>query len=711
VAFEDLTGSSGFTSDSDGANANLDITMSEDSARNLWDVQAAIQQIATDFQTAVRAASDFQSYLISIRETGQTIQMPDLGIGGGEGGNMSYSGRVDTSTQPTSSGENNMIGRIAEMEENSTGDGGGAMAARAEAGGGGGGGKRISGGEVMNSLTQAAWLANSRGDRQAQAEQSMENNQQFQSAFDFAVNNPNHPMVTKAAPIGRAAAGTPYAFAAQQMVAAGLPAAQQFLRGGGLGGAARIVGGLGTVGAIGYAGYQLYQAGAEFYAQGRAMSIATNNSEHGLGWGMGQRLDTAISSLSPFYSSDDINEMKSTIINQGWASGGNMGQGTYGEALDFMKTNMRDYGMSPALSGQLLQSNALGAGASIESLNLQLATLKDSLDGTGVSMAAATSTFVSFTSFLTASGVAPDQAAVIAGGGLNAFAGNTYLGNSGKGAMSFMEIMASPSAQAIVGARTGHLPGTASYAADPKGSVAELEGQIYQMAKRIDSMKSLAPEDRVEMFRRTVNATFKLQWDYKTAEQFMYQAIAGGQHFYSEGMGKIEEEGTFKEADRSGPRAAMQGIDALPGKALTAIGLSSREENAGYINSYRHYSPQVESILNDAEKAGKLGEVTLYGPDGKPIQMDGKNVSGAEIARWFADKNNAAKFKDTKSGIYIQDQTGNQYNSQNIGLGGKNGVSGNTGELKGTVYITLSADAKKYFDTNTDKIEMSNGQN
>jgi len=132
---------SGFTSEPDGASATLNFNISDDSARNLWDVQAAVQQIATDFQTAVRAAADFQSYLISIRETSNTIKVPEIagiGTGGASGGNIPYDGgRVDApNAGQFVQSEAQQMQRIGEMEENSSGMGGGAMSARASAAGG-----------------------------------------------------------------------------------------------------------------------------------------------------------------------------------------------------------------------------------------------------------------------------------------------------------------------------------------------------------------------------------------------------------------------------------------------------------------------------------------------------------------------------------------------------------------------------------------------
>src|SRR5690242_18927665 len=131
--------------------------MSEDSARNLWDVQAAVQQIAADFQTAVRAASDFNSYLISIRETSQTVKTPSLVMEGGEGGNMSYAGgRVDSGSVPLIQSELGMCNRIGEMEENSTGAGGGMMAAAP-----GAGIQPINAVEIVNQLGYEAWMTSS----------------------------------------------------------------------------------------------------------------------------------------------------------------------------------------------------------------------------------------------------------------------------------------------------------------------------------------------------------------------------------------------------------------------------------------------------------------------------------------------------------------------------------------------------------------------
>jgi hypothetical protein len=104
--------------------------------------------------------------------------------------------------------------------------------------------------------------------------------------------------------------------------------------------------------------------------------------------------------------------------------------------------------------------------------------------------------------------------------------------------------------------------------------------------------------------------------------------------------------------------------------------------------------------------------MVLYGPDGKPVTVDGNRVAGANISKWFNDQENYNKFNDPKNGFYIQDQTGNKYNSSNIGYGGSSaGTTAAGASEANTVYITLSSQAKAWFDTDKDRLNLSDGKN
>jgi hypothetical protein len=105
--------------------------------------------------------------------------------------------------------------------------------------------------------------------------------------------------------------------------------------------------------------------------------------------------------------------------------------------------------------------------------------------------------------------------------------------------------------------------------------------------------------------------------------------------------------------------------------------------------------------------------MVLYGPDGKPVMSDGNRVAGANIAKWFDSEKNYNTFNDPKSGYYIKDQTSKEsFNSRNIGSGGSGaGATASGGTAANTVYITLSEQAKAWFNTNTDKLPMSDGKN
>ncbi len=123
-----------------------------------------------------------------------------------------------------------------------------------------------------------------------------------------------------------------------------------------------------------------------------------------------------------------------------------------------MYRGAKDYNMDPAMAAQLLQTNSLGAGESIQALSGQLLTLKQTLDGTGVSMDAATSGFTSFTGALIAAGSGGATAATVAGGALSAYARNTYLGPSGRGMEIVQGTLQTQQTQNILAGLTGTVP-------------------------------------------------------------------------------------------------------------------------------------------------------------------------------------------------------------------------------------------------------------
>lgn len=704
MPFEDLTGNSGFTSDSDGASANLDITMSDESARNLWDVQAAIQQIATDFQTAVRAASDFNSYLISIREIGQTIKMPSLGMEGGEGGNMAYSGgRVDTGSVPIVQSELSQASRIGEMEENQSGAGGGAMASRNP------NARPVDVGGFISQMATAGWLASSTGQ---QHNGHQVTNDAYQQAYQYAQNNPLDPQVLAATYNGQS--GTPHAFAATQIVSQGLPAAQQFLRGGGLGGVAGMFGRIGTFGAVGYAGYQLVNAGLETYAQSRSLGIATLNSEHGTGWGFKQRFGQAVMAISPFVSQEEAAAIYSTAVDQGWASRrGGFEQGTFGQAVNFMYGAAKDYNMSPEMSAQLLQTNALGAGESVQALSQQLLTLKQSLDGTGVSMDAAASAFTSFTGFLIAAGANGPGAAQVAGGALNAYAGNTYLGRNGRGAEIVQQTLASQQTQNILAGLTGTLPGAALAGGHLQSSTAELDRLTKRLADQVMSMSNLDDDEKAAMFMQLYNSTFGTNISEADARNIMLEYVSNP-NLLSEGQREyISKQGIEYRSGDDGRNAWDRYIgrikDKTSGSWYNKITSSSSlitsipslwKETGGTMSSNRNYSPEVDNLLSNSANPDQVAVIDENGN----VVAQGKDA----VSTWFADEGNYKKFSASGSKYTIKDG-GATWNAKNIGGAGPTGEIGvNT---PNTVYITLSPEAKRYFSTNTDKLQISTGKN
>lgn len=707
MAWEDLSGSSGFTSESDGASANLDITMSDDSARNLWDVQAAIQQIATDFQTAVRSAADFQSYLISIRETGQTVKMPSLGMEAGEsGGNMPYAGgRVDPPNLGSAiQSEMGMASRIGEMEENSSGAGGGAMGARSA------GQQPADVGGFVSQMTNAGWMASMTGQRQMPQATS----DAFQQAYAYAQNPANQydPQVMGATFNGQT--GTPHAYAASQILSQGLPAAQQFLRGGGAGGIASMLGRLGTYGAIGYAGYQLVSAGMETYAQSRSLGLSSNNSNQGAGWGFGQRLGQAGMALSPYLSQEEASQIYNTAIAQGWASrdsahGGDFAQGNFGSAVNFMYTAAKDYNMDPAMSAQLLQTNALGAGQSVNALAEQILTLKQTLDGTGVSMDVMNSSFASFTSMLISSGASPGVAAQIAGGALSAYAGNTYLGPSGRGAQIVQDTLGQQQTQNVLGGLTGTIPGAALSGTHGVASSAELQKLTARFSQQVMSMSGIDMDAKAAMFAQLYNGTFGTSISQQDSLNMIAENTANknlltqGQRDYLE-KGKIGAQET-----QSGFEAWRKGLDTISmGHDVNRDSLENVENREGKINAYKNSSPEVNKLLESAAGGGTLTKVVLYGPDGKQVMVDGNRVAGANIAKWFDDTGNYDKFK--AGGYYIQDAAGSKYDANNIGTGGSDQVLTNDQNNSRMVTIQLSPEAKKFFETDKNKVDLSDGK-
>lgn len=700
MAFEDFTGASGFTSDSEGANANLDITMSEESARNLWDVQAAIQQIATDLQTAVRAASDFQSYLLAMRETAQTLRMPSLGMEGGEGGNMSYSGgRVDTQSVPLIQSELGMAQRVGEMEENASGAGGGAMAAS------GGGRRPFDPGEAVGQMTNIAWMASMAGQRGVPQETVSAYEQEYQ----FATRNRMDPQVLAASFGGQV--GTPRAYAASRLITQGLPAAQQFLAGGGAGGIASMLGRAGAVGAVAYGGYQLVNAGLESYAQSRALAISTGNSDHGVAWGLGSRLSQAGMALSPFVSQQEAAQIYSSAVDQGWASrgGGGFDQGDFSSAVNFMYNAAKDYNMSPEMAAQLLQTNSLQAGESVSALSEQLFTLKKTLDGTGISMAQATSTFTSFTNFLISAGATPGDAAVAAGGMLKSFAGNTVLGPTGAGVAAAQQGLSGPGVQNILGALTGHLGPAALAGANLEGSLRAYEGIIHSLAVEYSNQTGMSEEDRVAQFMIAYQNFTGQPIDFLKAQAIMKEAVTDP-HFMTKGQEDFKRESTMGALQHQNTAQQIwhgmdRGLFDLAGGGYTSM-----QKDMGMINAHEYWNEEINNLLYSVGDQGN--KLVLFGPDGKPVQVDGHDLAGSEIAAWIGNPENYNKFKDASSGYYIKDlRDNNMFNSQNIGLGGANaGVTSSGQSAANTVYITLSDEAKKLINTDRSQLNLDDGK-
>lgn len=688
--------------------------MSDESARNLWDVQAAVQQIAADFQTAVRAASDFNSYLISIRETSQTVRMPSLGMEGGEGGNMSYAGgRVDSGSVPLIQSETSMAQRIGEMEENADGMGGGAIAAasvaRAFAGGQPG-----RGAEIVNQLTQAAWLAQAGGG--GRHDQSTAG--AFQSEYDWARNNPNHPSVLLGPAVGGAPAGSPHAYAAARMISQNLPAAQQFLRGGGFGGFAGGLSRLGVYGAVGYAGFQLASEGVQQYVQARSMSIAANNSENGLGWGFQQRIGASLMAASPFVSGDQANQIYGSAIAQGWGSRANGGfnQGTFGQAVNFMYGALKDYNLDPSQSSQLLATNSLGAGESIQALSEQLLTLKQTLDGTGVSTQAAAAGFQNFTSQLIAGGASGNMAAQVAGGALYAYSGNSYLGPSGRGAQIAASVLGGQQGQNVLAGLIGTIPGAVQGDTHIMASTAELDKLTKRFTDQVLGMHGLDPDERAAMFQQLYNGTFGTSISVQDASNLMATS-ASNPNALSQGQQKYREKSkisymsgdTAKSAwDRYTGGIQEQASGGFWNKFSYASSWFTEAPNlfnwssGDSENTVRNYSPEVRNILDNSSNPD---QVTVRDESGNVVAT-GKN----EISKWFNDPANFQKFSAAGSRYTLKDQNAS-YNATNIGNPVDTGDYSQGINDRNTIHIVLSSDAKKLIDTDKKNLTLDTGAN
>lgn len=727
MPFDDLTGASGFTSDSDGANANLDITMSEDSARNLWDVQAAVQQIAADFQTAVRAASDFNSYLISIRETGQTIKLPELGMGGGEGGNMTYSGgRVDSSSVPMiSQSEASMAQRVGEMEENSSGAGSGAMAAMSSARAGG---RPTDVGGIVSQATNLAWMGGMMGGQQHGAGGRSEVGSAYEQAYQFALQNEAHPDVVGASYGGQV--GTPRAFAAQQILNQGIPAATQFLRGGGAGGFASMLGKLGTVGAIGYSVYQLGNAAAETYAQSRAMAISANNPGQGVGWGFQQRAGQAFMSLSPYVTSEEASQIYSSAISQGWASRqGGLAEGNFGQAINFMYGAAKNYNMSPEMSAQLLQTNSMGVHQSIQTLNEQLGTLKETMEGTGVSLEAVNSGFTSFTGQLISAGATGATAAQVAGGAAYGFGSNEYLKN-GRGLEILQGTLGSQQTQNILSGLLGVLPGAALAGPHTQQSIAAMDQLTQQMVNDAQSQYPGDPTQAAAQFALMYNASFNpaTPMTEQDAENYiaMYSTNPGA---LTQGQAEYKEKAKIRSTFDGDPKLQARGWkdkfvgqyrdDLTTGSIGHRIGMGAADVlgavpmgiyhgikaffGGDTENTVTNYSPEVNTLLDSSADASKVQVLDDKGN----VVATGRN----DVSKWFSNKDNYQKFAADNSKYTIKDPSSNQtWNAKNIGTASESEMA-SASNTANTVTITLSPQAKQWFDTNKKDLKLSDGKN
>ena len=622
-------------------------------------------------------------------------------MGGGEGGNMSYSGgRVDSGSVPMVQNEGQQADRVAEMEDNGSGVGGGALQARSS-------NRSMEVGDFVGQLTNAAMMA-------GWTLGSQHTGQQGGGGGYRGGGGSIIPNAMGGSPnAGRAAGGRAGQIAG--FLGQGRVAAQQYLRGGGIGGFASGLGRLGTYGALGYAAYQLVDAGIQTYADSRTLGISTLNSDNGNGWGFDQVVGRSTMSLSPFVTEEEAKAIYGSAIDQGWASrSGGLPQGTFGQAVNFMYGAAKDYNLDPSVSAQLLQTNSLGAGESVQALSEQLLTLKQTLDGTGVSMNVASSNFTNFTGQLIAAGSSGPEAATIAGGALAAYAGNSYLGPSGRGGQIVASTFASQQGQNVLAGLTGTLPGAVQSAGHGVASTAELQKLTSRFANQAASLSGLDDQEKAAMFQQLYNSTFGTQIGQQDAYAMMAENIANP-NLLSTGMKSYVDQqrisyntgdasksawDRYTGAIRDDASGAWYNKASYASSWFTSI--PALWSSGGSENSVRNYSPEVQNLLDNSINPGGI---TVMDGSGNVVAK-GKDA----ISKWFNDPSNFQKFSASGSKYTIKDQNAS-WNASNIGGTGNTGDVAAGANANNTIYITLSSQAKQYFDTNKSSLTLDTGKN
>lgn len=154
-------------------------------------------------------------------------------------------------------------------------------------------------------------------------------------------------------------------------------------RAGGVAGAASGIGGLSALAkAIPYLGaLTAVLGGANVAAQSYAETSKVGQVQGGgFSEGMEARVDQyKMAALNPFISNEQARSIIMTAMNEGYTGD------AYEDVTEFMAKNLEEMNMSVADSMKILKTNVDEGGQSIESLNLQLATMKDLSAQTGIS--------------------------------------------------------------------------------------------------------------------------------------------------------------------------------------------------------------------------------------------------------------------------------------------------------------------------------------
>lgn len=185
---------------------------------------------------------------------------------------------------------------------------------------------------------------------------------------------------------------------------------------GGLGGLAKAVPYIGA----GVAGIGAINKGIEVYAEDSAVGQIQGG---GFQEGLDARMDALkMSALNPFISNDQSRQIIMTALKGGYSGE------EYEDVTEFMKSNLEDMNMSISDSMKIMKTNVEDGGQSLESLNLQLASLNDISGETGLSTEQLTKSFELISNSLVDVGASGEAA-----GGVGLLGGSAFTEGALKG--------------------------------------------------------------------------------------------------------------------------------------------------------------------------------------------------------------------------------------------------------------------------------------